>query len=341
MPRIVMDPANITVLREPAPDALRCFITPTRQHFVLAALGIPRPLDDEWPLTMTGAVASAQTISLDAIRRLPARTLTVTLECAGDPLRPDLPSRRVSTARWRGAPLASVLEMAQPLPGASHVWIDGADRGVYRPGTATAERVNEYRKDLPLERVRRGDVLLAYEMNGEPLPPEHGYPLRLVVPGYYGTNSVKWVSNLVVANGRPSGLFSSVLYNTREIVDGAVERKQVGEVRVNSLLISPRHGDVVGPAPHRIAGWAWGAHDITDVEVQVTPDGPWSAAKVGPRIDHAWQPFEAAWTPSRTGRHVISVRATDCRGNVQPHDLHINQIMTIVLDVTGHALAPA
>ena len=332
-----MDPANVTVLREIAPDALRRFITPTPQHFVLAALGIPRPLDDEWPVTVTGAVASAQTLSLDAIRKLPARTLTVTLECAGDPLLPDQPVRRISTARWRGVPLATVLERAQPLAGASHVWIDGADRGVYRPGTPTAERVTEYRKDLPLERIRRGDVLLAYEMNGDVLPPEHGYPLRLIVPGYYGTNSVKWVSKLIVANGRPSGLFSSVLYNTPELVDGAVERRQVGEVRVNSLLTRPRHGDVIAPGTHLIAGWAWGAHEIASVEICVDPDRPWSAAKVGPRIDHAWQPFEATWTPSRTGRHAISVRATDCRGNVQPHDLRINQIMTIELDVAGAA----
>lgn len=328
-----MDPANTTVLRETTPDSLRPFITPTSKHFVLAALGIPRPKRDEWTVTIGGAVAQPQSLSLEAIRGLPARTMTVTLECAGDPLSPDKPVRRVSTARWRGVPLVDILERTKPLSGTSHVWIDGADWGVYRPSSPTAERVTEYRKDLPLERVRQGDVLLAYEMNDEVLPPEHGYPLRVIVPGYYGTNSVKWVNNLVLASGRPSALFSSTLYNTAEIVDGAIERYQVAEVHVNSLLTSHRTDDVISAGTYQVVGWAWGAHEIARVEVRVVEDGPWLEAKVGPRIDHAWQPFEIRWTASQTGRHRISVRATDCRGNRQPDDVHINQVTTIEVDV--------
>lgn len=332
MSGILMDPAK-TVLREPPFEALRSFITPKPHHFVLAALGIPRPKPNDWSVTVGGSVARPQNLSLENIRSLPSKSFVITLECAGNPLDPDKPTRRVSTARWRGVPLTEVLALAGPLQGSTHVWIDGADWGVYRPGSPNAERVTEYRKDLPLERVRRGDVLLAYEMNDEPLPAEHGYPLRLIVPGYYGTNSVKWVNNLIVASGRPNSLFSSVLYNTVEKVDGAIERKQVADVLVNSLLTSHRQGDVLSPGTHRFTGWAWGAHEIARVQVQVEQDGEWFDAEVGPRTDYAWQSFEASWTTSRAGRHVISVRATDCRGNTQPPDVHINQIPSVEIDV--------
>lgn len=332
MEKVPMDPANRTVLREAPLDALRSFITPAPQHFVLAALGIPRPRPGEWSVTVGGAVARRRVLSLGAIQALPSRTLTVTLECAGDPYAPDRPTRRVSTAKWRGVPLDQVLALAQPLADATHVWIDGADWGVYRQGTKHAERVSEYRKDLPLERVRRGDVLLAYEMNDAPLPPEHGYPLRAIVPDFYGTNSVKWVNNLIVGHGRPYTLFSATLYNTAETVDGAIERQQVAEMRVNSLLTSLRNGDMVPAGTHLLAGWAWGAHAVARVDLRID-DEPWFNAKLGPRTDHAWQPFEARWMPARPGRHVISVRATDCCGNSQPRDEHINQIASIEIDV--------
>ncbi len=327
-----MDPANRTVLREAPLDALRSFLTPTPQHFVLAALGIPRPKPGEWSVTVGGAVARRRTLSLEAIRALPSRMLTVTLECAGDPYAPDKPTRRVSTAKWRGVPLDRILALAEPLADATHVWLDGADWGVYRPDTKHAERVNEYRKDLPLERVRRGDVLLAYEMNDAPLPPEHGYPLRAIVPGFYGTNSVKWVNNLLVAHGRPYTLFSGTLYNTAEVVDGALERRPVAEMRINSLLTSLRDGDVIDAGTHLLAGWAWSARPVARVELRID-DGPWFAAALGPRTDYAWQPFEANWTPARPGRHVISVRATDSHGDTQPDDLHINQVASIAVTV--------
>jgi DMSO/TMAO reductase YedYZ molybdopterin-dependent catalytic subunit len=327
-----MVPANTTVLREAPLEALQSFITATDHHFILAALGIPRPESDEWSVLVDGSVKQPYTLSLEAIRALPAQTLAVTTECAGDPLKPDKPTRRVSTARWRGVSLANILERAQPLPGATHVWIDGADCGVYRPQSPIAERVSEYRKDVPLERARRGDVLLAYEMNGAALPPAHGYPLRVIIPGYYGTNSVKWVNKLTVANGRPSSLFSSVLYNSAEKVDGAIERRQVADVKVNSLLTSLRNGEVLHKGGHRLAGWAWGSDAVARVQLRID-DGEWFDAEVEARIEYAWQSFGANWDASQAGHHTIFVRATDCRGNVQPPDIHINQIMSIDVEV--------
>src|SRR5262245_8909628 len=142
MERIPMEPANRAVLREAPLEALRSFVTPTSQHFVLAALGIPRPTPGEWSVRVGGAVARRQVLSLEVLLELPSRTLTVTLECAGDPYAPDKPKRRVSTARWRGVPLNHVLALAEPLADATHVWIDGADwasmsRGLSMPNAST------------------------------------------------------------------------------------------------------------------------------------------------------------------------------------------------------------
>lgn len=278
-------------------------------------------------------MSQTQLLSLRDIRGLPARASIITLERAGDPLQPNKPVRRVSTAKWRGALLSDVVKLAHPLPDATHIWVDGADWGVYRPHTPVAERVTEYRKDLTLERIFRGDVLLAYEMNDEPLPADHGYPLRLIVPGYYGTNSVKWVNKLTIAHGRPSGLFCSRFYSSIDVIQDVIERRQVAEVKVNSFLTSPSAGDTLPLGIHKLVGWAWGAQEIARVEVKIDPDGLWREAKVGPRIDHSWQPFEVIWQASQAGSHAISVRATDVLGDSQPEDVHINQVAEIAIIV--------
>ena len=137
---------------------------------------------------------------------------------------------------------------------------------------------------------------------------------------------------LTVANGRPSSLFSSVLYNSAEKVDGAIERRQVADVKVNSLLTSLRNGEVLHKGGHRLAGWAWGSDAVARVQLRID-DGEWFDAEVEARIEYAWQSFGANWDASQAGHHTIFVRATDCRGNVQPPDIHINQIMSIDVEV--------
>jgi len=332
MSKISMEPADVSILKETPWHSLRSFITPSRDHYVVSALGIPHPSYD-WSVRVGGAVRQPLEIPLEAIRKIPPRTLTVTMECAGDPLAPDKPVRRVSTARWRGAPLMAVLAQAQPHPESTHLWIDGADWGVYRRGSPTAEHVSEYRKDIPMQRAQKGDLLLAYEMNGEAISPDHGYPLRLIVPGYYGTNSVKWVNSILAANGRPGGLFASVLYNTIENVGGSIHRRQVAEVRVNSVLTSHRSGDVIAKGRHYLRGWAWGAWEVVSVKLRAGSEKRWFDARVGERLEGAWQPFEAEWFASKAGSYVISCRATDCRGNRQPDDEHINQISSTRVEV--------
>ena len=328
---IRMDPADVTILRQPGRQALSTFITSVEDYYVLSALGVPHADGAEWSVEVVGAVAQPFAISVDELRAMPSRTMVVTMECAGDPLVPDRPVRRLSTARWTGVLLGDLIRRAEPHSDGGYVWLDGADRGIYRPGTEVAERVEEYRKDLPMERVLDGDVLVAYLMNDEAIPPEHGHPVRVVAPGYYGTNSVKWLTRVTVAAGRPSGLFCSVLYNETTAVDGAVERRQVGPIAVNSMLVSHRSGDQVPLGPQRFRGWAWGDREIARVQLRTGEDRPWVEADIGPRTDHAWQSFEVVADITTPGRHLTSVRATDVGGHAQPFDEHINQVETVEL----------
>jgi sulfane dehydrogenase subunit SoxC len=308
------------------PGSLSSFVT--EDHFVLAALGVPQVDAGTWRLSVTGSVDRELALSYSELRALPSRALAVTLECVGDPLDLDRPLRRVSTARWRGVPLTDVLALAGARSSASHVWLDGADHGVYRPGSPVAEAVTEYRKDLPLPVSR--DVLVAYEMNGAPLPPEHGFPARVIVPGHYGTNSVKWLRRITVANGRPQGLFCSVLYHTEEVIDGLVVRRPIRAVAVNSVITDPEPGATLPLGEHRVAGWAWAAREVIGVDVGV--GASWHAARLEPMRDRAWQRFESTVALTRPGEHHVFACAHDRQG-MQPMDEHINQVARVTVRV--------
>ncbi|MGH3281576.1 MAG: molybdopterin-dependent oxidoreductase, partial [Trebonia sp.] len=198
------------------------------------------------------------------------------------------------------------------------VWLCGVDWGIY----ADVEN-GSYLKDIPLEKALSDDVLVAYEMNGGPLPAEHGFPLRAIVPGYYGTNSVKWLSQISVQSERPQSLFTTRLYNT--VVDGVLT--PVWAMAVNSRLTTPGEGDVLALGDqHQVAGWAWGDARVVAVDVSVDGGKTWARADLDDRDDGcAWQGFRLAWTPGRVGAYGLVARATDARGAVQPQDLHINQ----------------
>ena len=246
------------------PGSLRSFITSTEDHFVLAALGIPRLDADTWVLEVTGSVDRELALSYSDLRALPSRALAVTLECAGDPL------------------------AVSP------------------------------------------DVLLAYEMNGHTLPPEHGFPVRVIVPGHYGTNSVKWLRRITVANGRPQGLFCSVLYHHQDRVDGIVVRRPIREVAVNSVITEPEPGVTLPLGQHRVAGWVWASREVIGVDVGV--GASWHAARLEPMRDRAWQCFESTVTLTRPGEHRILACARDRHGQ-QPMDEHINQVASVTVRV--------
>jgi len=322
---IRMAPAH-TIKRTVPPPALDSPVTETENVYVIGHLGIARVPARGWSLRVDGLVGTPLRVGLDELRALPAVTLTAVLECFGNPLRPDEPVRRVANVSWRGVPVRTLLERAGCRPGADGLWVRGLDRGEFDGRTG-----QDYLKDVPLD-VATDRGIVAYEMNGEPLTEEHGFPARLFIPGYFGTNNVKWLRSLTVAAHRPEHLFTTELY--QRVQPGARDPVPVRDLDVNSLLTA--HTDRDGLIAVR--GWAWSATPVSRVRVGV--DGDWRDAALEPRRAGAfgWQRF------SRTlrlgpGTHAVTARATDSRGHSQPLAGARNEVHTVTVTVPDPARA--
>ena len=192
----------------------------------------------------------------------------------------------------------------------AHRALDGAFAGT------SSER---YIKDVPLEIVRERPVLLAWELNGEPLTPEHGFPVRAVVPGFFGTNSVKWVTRIYLADTRPESLFTTRLYNRRVVVNGQERLEPVRDLDVHSVIVVPAEADALAPGAQTVEGWAWSAGPVRRVEVSVDGGATWQEARLElRRRGYVWQRFTLAWTARTPGSHRLECRATDEQGRMQP-----------------------
>jgi DMSO/TMAO reductase YedYZ molybdopterin-dependent catalytic subunit len=306
---------------EAPPEALREDITRNELHYVRSNFALP---DHDGTLMVGGAIEHELRLTLDDLRALPAVERAVTLECAGNgrlAMRP-LPSgepwgdNAVSTARWTGALLRDVLARAVPTADAVEVLCTGADGGT-SPSAAPADRP-VFARSLAIARATdpAAEVLLAYEMNGEPLPPDHGAPLRLVVPDWYAMASVKWLRRIDVLRQPFHGPFQTARY-VYEWPDRPHE--PVTSVRVRARVTDPLPGSVIPAGPYTIRGKAWsGTGPVTGVELSFKGGGDWFPATVEPAAEpHAWQSWSLTWEAT-PGRHGIRARATDAAGNVQP-----------------------
>jgi len=303
-------------------EALRYDVTPAGLHYLLIHFDIPEA--DAVPrLELRGLFRKPFAVSAEELQALPARTVRVTMECAGNgrgqlaPRYPSVPwlEEGVSTAEWTGVPLAMLLERAQPREQARHIVFRGADRGFDR-GVE-----HDFARSLSLAEAMREDVLVAYAMQGEPLAPQHGAPLRLVVPRWYGMASVKWLCAIEAIDRPFEGLQQARSYHFRR------ESGEPGEpctlMRVNALMAPPGIPDfysrkrTLQPGNVTIRGRAWsGSAPIARVELGV--DGSWAEATLEPSAHaHAWMAWRAAWQAT-PGEHELSCRATDASGNTQP-----------------------
>jgi DMSO/TMAO reductase YedYZ molybdopterin-dependent catalytic subunit len=300
--------------------ALASPITPHGAHYVRAHFGPPAMLDPrQHRLSIEGAVGHATVLTVQELRTLPQRSVTVTMECAGNEraLLTPLPDGEpwlhgaVSTASWSGPPLGLVLERAGIRDDAVEILVEGADRGTPE-GAASA---CSYARSLPLDVAQAGHVILALEMNGRPLPIEHGAPVRLVVPGWYGMASVKWVARIAALSEPFAGYFQHDRYVYRH--DG--EQHPVDLMRVKSLLVEPC---TLAPMPCgnlRAWGWAWsGAAPVAAVDVSLD-GGPFLGAELDPPLaPYAWRRFSIDLEVPFAGRHSLRSRARDAAGRVQP-----------------------
>lgn len=304
-------------------EALRWPLTPPGLHYTVIHFDIPEIQPESWRLNVHGAVEHPLELTLSDLQRRPRRTTTVTLECAGNgrgrlgPRPQSVPwdTGAFGTAEWTGTPLAPILLEADVAPEAVELVFTGADRGVQ------GGLEQDYARSLTVAEALDGDLLLAYEMGGAPLLPQHGYPLRLLVPGWYGMASVKWLTQ-IEAVIEPAHLFQNEgTYRYSQSAEDTGE--PVTRQRVRSLLVPPGIPDfftrrrIVDAGPTMLRGRAWsGTGPVTRVEVGI--DGRWMDAHVEPPSGpHAWQEFSAAWVAD-PGPHTLACRATDATGTVQP-----------------------
>jgi DMSO/TMAO reductase YedYZ molybdopterin-dependent catalytic subunit len=301
--------------------ALAAPFTPTSSFYVRNHFDVPALEAEGFRLRVDGLVGSPLELSLAELRALPRRSVTATLECAGNgralmrPAPAGTPWRygAVGTARFTGTPLAGVLDRADLAPGAVELLFAGSDRGEVAPGRAVA-----FERSLPANAARREDVLLAWEMNGEPLSPDHGHPLRLVVPGWYGVASVKWLVRISALDRPFRGHYQSEKY----VYQGdpvAPDGTPVSLMRVRAAIAWPADGSDVGPGPVEVAGTAWsGTGPLARVEVSSDGGGAWTAATLGRSASPvAAVPWRFAWSPSGPGEHTLIARAADAAGHVQ------------------------
>ncbi|PYR69903.1 MAG: sulfite oxidase-like oxidoreductase [Acidobacteria bacterium] len=306
---------------------LTTWITPNDAFYIRSHFYTPAIDAQTWQLPVDGDVARPLALTLDAIRRMPSRDVPVTLECAGngrgnyDPPVAGVQWRRgaVGNARWTGVPLADVLRKAGLEPSAKFIWFAGADAGL--------GRAPDFVRSVPIDKVLHGDVLLAYEMNGEPLPLAHGFPLRVIVPGWEGAYCVKWVNHITASDHDHPGPFVSASYRIprRPVPPGSVvnaaDTVPIRGLVVKSIITSPADGAALMPGQAAtISGFAWsGEYAIRTVEVSIDGGRSWAFARLGDdHAPHAWRQFTLPWRPRDPGSRVLLSRATDVRGRRQP-----------------------
>jgi len=307
-------------------------LTPTELFFVRNHGGVPEVDPAAYRLQVTGLVRRPLTLSLDDLRRFPVERVTATLQCAGNrrtdmaavrPIPGELPwqEEAVGNAFWTGVPLACLLAEAEPLPEARHTAFTGLD------DTERHGHRFHFGGSIPIEKARGHEVLLATEMNGRPLPPVHGFPMRAVVPGYIGARSVKWLSEIRLQEGPSDNYFQAKAYrlfppgmdHTNVVWE---QGEMLGPMQLNSVICLPEDGARVPPGILRVKGYAT-APDGRQIErVELSGDGgrSWVQCEIlGDRSPYAWRFFRGA-VGLLAGEHELVVRAWDTAGETQPED---------------------
>jgi len=312
-------------------ELLTDYLTPNELFFVRSHW-IPRTPDPKtWHLTVDGEVENPMTLSLADLRNLPVTEVTCVLQCAGNGrglYTPSVPGVQwrygaAGNARWRGVRVKDVLERAHVKSTAQHLHAFGSDD--------PPDKVPPFLRSIEITKAME-DAILAWEMNGEPLPAIHGASLRLVVPGWAGDHWMKWLVRLSPQPEAAKGFYMDTAYRY-PLTPGAPgvafkpeEMKPLTELFVKSNITTAPRTARVGKSV-RIAGFAFsGAPDIARVELSDDDGVTWHEARLDPRhAPYAWRLWSYAWTPAKSGRNTLLARATDSRGNVQPREAVWNQ----------------
>ncbi len=325
-------------------DRLDTYLTPVESFYIRSHFRAPTLQSDSYRLRVAGAVKNPFAITYEELRKLPSKTLVATLECAGNSrvfLVPQKPGAQwqlgaVGTAEWTGVPLATLLGRAGLTSKACEVVLEGADRGVPTEGPKPSEPIS-FSRSVPLDKAL-DDVLIAYLMNGVHLPPEHGSPVRAIVPGHYAMASVKWLTHVGVLEEKFQGYWQTTDYGYWDELDGIPVRRPLSELKVKSAIARPGTLELVPKGQmYTVYGAAWcGVADV--VAVELTTDGglTWATANfLDPIRPHAWRRWSYDWkTPDHPGRYTLMSRATDAAGASQPDKHHEQRYDSYVIHHT-------
>jgi DMSO/TMAO reductase YedYZ molybdopterin-dependent catalytic subunit len=340
------DPLNLEMPFETLDD----FITQTKSFYVRTHFPIPAIDRDAWWLHVEGEVEKPFAINYEELLKFESLTIPATLECAGnnrDFLEPKVKGVQwglgaVGTAEWTGVPLSILLDRAGVKTSACEVILEGADHGMLEDAKSPSG-ILRFARSIPLAKAR-SDVLLAYKMNGVELPPQHGFPLRAIVPGWYAMASIKWLQRIIVTNEPFTGYYQTMDYAFWKRRGDIAELTPLAEMQIKAEIAKPAKGEIV-PADSkvRVHGAAWTSDgEISKVELSTNGGSTWKEAKLlGDSKPNAWQLWEYDWkTPATAGKAVLIARATDSQGRTQPVERDpdrgtymINHLLPISIEV--------
>ena len=305
------------------------YLTPNSRFFVRSHFGPPPAellSDQNWRLRVGGLVYRPLTFTLQDLKQFEEVTLTAVVQCSGNGRafhRPKVPGVQwergaIGNAQWTGVRLRDVLAKAGVQTGAYHVQFQGADRPV-------VASVPLFTRSIPLEKALHPDTVLAYEMNGRPLPLLHGAPLRVITPGWMADSYTKWLTDITVQAEEAQGYYMQTAYRvpTTLVAQGTAASGQsipVEAMVVKSLVAAPQEGETLKSGPVTIQGVAWGGEvKVAMVEVSVDEGKTWETARlVGEDHPYAWRQWQFVWKAKTGGTFTILCRATDARGATQP-----------------------
>jgi sulfite oxidase len=311
------------------------YITPIEHFFVRTHVYAPKVDLNSWRLRVDGEVTATLALTMEDLRKLPPIELVSVVECAGNGrafYEPPVPGLQwgngaVGNGRWRGVRLADVLKRAGIKDSSREILFDGADVPL---GT-----MPDFQRSIPVKKALDSNTILAYEMNGETLPVKHGFPLRVVAPGWASDSWVKWLTSIRVLNKEHDGFWikSSYRHPGKPVAPGTAvppeQMQPVTSLRVKSVIASPldRAQALVGkPLTIRGVAWSGDAGPITAVDVSTNGGRSWTPAALRPdqRTSFGWRQWEIHWTPPQEAYYTILARARDAAGNTQPLDQEWN-----------------
>ncbi|MEY3897353.1 MAG: hypothetical protein RLZZ214_2874 [Verrucomicrobiota bacterium] len=309
------------------------FITPVERFYVRCHHPIPKLDPKTWWLEIGGDVENPFKLTYAELAAMETRTITTTMECAGNGrafLEPQRAGAQweggaVGTAEWTGVPLAALLARAGVRSTAREVILIGADLGEIKEPPRPEGKIH-YSRSLPLTKAMN-DVLLVFRMNGQPLESSHGFPLRAIVPGWYGMAAVKWLTRIVVSSEPYHGYYQTIDYAYWERASASPTLLPITEMRVKAQIARPGFAEAVAAGqPYRVHGAAWTSSGVEIIRVEVSTDAgaTWNDARLlGESVPNTWRLWDYAWAvPATPDKTVLMARATDSQGRTQPTGHH-------------------